>query len=145
MDTNTNKQTVRRVFEEGFTAGHLDVIDECLAPGAVDRHEFTDEEGDFRGHLKAIITMFRASFPDVQMSVEDLVAEGDRVAARVILTGTHTGEPFLGIAPSGNRVSVEQFHFVQCNDAGQGVVHWAAVGEDDLMRQLGATTALSPT
>jgi predicted ester cyclase len=89
MDTNTNKQTVRRVFEEGFTAGRLDVIDECLAPGAVDRHEFTDEEGDFRGHLKAIITMFRASFPDVQMSVEDLVAEGDRRGARS--TGTHTG------------------------------------------------------
>ena len=42
--------------------------------------------------------MFRASFPDLRMSVEDLVAEGDRVAARVILTGTHTGEPFLGIA-----------------------------------------------
>ncbi len=84
MDTNANKQTVRRVFEEGFTAGHLDVVDECLAPGAVDRHEFTDEEGDFRGHLKAIITMFRASFPDLPMSVDDLVAEGDRVAARVI-------------------------------------------------------------
>ena len=61
-----NKQTVRRVFEEGFTAGDVAVIDECLAPGAVDRHEFTDEEGDFRGHLKAIITMFRASFPDLR-------------------------------------------------------------------------------
>ncbi len=145
MDTNTNKQTVRRVFEEGFTAGHVDVIDECLAPGAVDRHEFTDDEGDFRGHLKAIITMFRASFPDLRMSVEDLVAEDDRVAARVILTGTHTGAPFFGISASGNRVSVEQFHLVQCNDAGQGVVHWAAVGEGDLMRQLGATNALSST
>ena len=136
---------MRRVFEEGFTAGHLDVVDECLAPGAVDRHEFTDEEGDFRGHLKANITMFRAAFPDLRMSVEDLVAEDDRVAARVILTGTHTGAPFFGIAASGNRVSVEQFHFVQCNDAGQGVVHWAAVGVEDLMRQLGATAALSPT
>jgi predicted ester cyclase len=143
MDTDRNKQTVRRVFEEGFTAGHLDVIDECLAPGAVDRHEFTDEEGDFRGHLKANIAMFRASFPDLRMSVQDLVAEGDKVAARVILTGTHTGAPFLGVAASRNSVSVEQFHLVQCNDAGQGIVHWAAVGVDDLMRQLVATTALS--
>jgi predicted ester cyclase len=145
MDVERNKRSVRRVFEEGFNAGDLDVIDECLAPGAVDRHEFTDEEGDFRGHLKGVITMLRDSLPDLAMSVEDLVAEGDRVATRVRLTGTHTGAPFLGIAASGNRVDVEQFHFVHCDDEGRGVVHWAAVGEEDLVRQLAASTALSPS
>ena len=145
MDTNTNKQTVRRVFEDGFTAGNVARDRRVPRPRRVDRHEFTDEEGDFRGHLKAIITMFRGRSRTYgcRSTISSPRAIGSRRA--VILTGTHTGEPFLGIPPSGNRVSVEQFHFVQCNDAGQGVVHWAVVGEDDLMRQLAATTALSPT
>ena len=77
------------------------------------------------------------------MSVEER-RRGDRVAARVISTAPAPGD-VLGIAPSGNRSSVEQFDIVQRNDAGQGVVHWAAVGVEDLMRQLGATPAVSPS
>ena len=110
------------------------MVDEALAADAVDRHEH--DQKDFRSHLKAIIAEFRRGFPDLHADVADIVAEGDRVAIRVVVTGTHNG-PFFGHAPSGRPVSIEQFHFVQVNPDGQGVRHWAHVGLDDLFRQIG--------
>jgi steroid delta-isomerase-like uncharacterized protein len=136
MGTAQAKELARRLWEEGWNQGRLEVVDEVLAADAVDRHSF--EEADFRAHLKAAITQFRTGFPDLRAEVEDLVAEGDRVAMRVSITGTHTG-PFFGVAPTDRTVSIEQFHFVQVNDAGQGIRHWANTGVDDLFRQLGAT------
>ena len=136
MDTIANKRSVRRVFEEGFTAGNADVVDECLAPDAVDRHPFGDDEPDFRTHLKGIIRMLRAAMPDLQAEVSDLVAEGDRVAARVSMTGTHSGEPLFGTPASGGRIQIEQFHIVQFNDAALGIRHWAYAGVDQMLGQL---------
>jgi predicted ester cyclase len=135
VDVERNKQNIRRVFEEAFTLGRLEVVDECIAPDGIDRHAF-DPGDDFPAHLKHTITMLRSAFPDLRMTVADLVGEGDRVAARVILTGTHTGEPFFGIPTTGRAVDVEQFHFMQCNEAGLGRVHWANVGLDELVGQL---------
>jgi predicted ester cyclase len=142
VDTEANKRTVRRVFEEAFTQGDLDVVDACLAPEAVDRHPFADDEPDFRAHLKGNIRMLRAALPDLVASVEDLVAEGDRVAARVHLTGTHTGAPLFGVAPTGSQVAVEQFHIVQCDEGARGIRHWAYVGVDQLAAQVAATAAI---
>jgi predicted ester cyclase len=139
MDVERNKATVRRVFEEGFNQGRLEVVDLCLAADAVDHHEQAD--GSFRDHLKAVITMLRAGMPDLTMTVEDLIAEGDRVAARVVLTGTHTGAPIAGIEARGHPVRVEQFHFVQCDGEGRGRAHWAAAGIDQLAGQLAGAAA----
>ena len=144
MDVERNKQSFRRVFEEGFNAGRLEVVDDCLAAGATDRHEFTEDAPDFRSHLKGVITTFRGMFPDLMMTVEDVVAEGDRVAGRVVMTGTHTGDALLGIEPSGNAVRIEQFHFVQFGDDARATVHWASVGESELLQQL-TQGALAPS
>jgi predicted ester cyclase len=137
MDIERNKATVRRVFEEGFGQGRLDVVDECLAPDARDHHELGEGES-FPAHLKGVITMLRDGMPDLRMTVEDLLAEGDRVAARVTLTGTHTAAPIAGIEASGNVVRVEQFHIVQCDEQGRGVHHWANAGVEHLFAQLQA-------
>jgi len=141
VSTEANKRTVRRVFEEAFTQGHLEVVDACLAPDAVDRHPFAADEPDFRSHLKGTIRMLRAALPDLEASVQDLVAEDDRVAARVHLTGTHTGGPLFGTEATGGRIAVEQFHIVQCDDQARGIRHWAYVGVDQLQRQVTATPA----
>ena len=130
------KELALRVWEEGWNQGRLAVVDEALAPDGADRHAIAEE--DFRAHLKAAITEFRTGFPDLRAEVEDIVGEGDRVALRVMITGTHQG-PFFGTAPTGQAVQLEQFHFLQVNEAGQCVRHWANVGIDDLFRQLGAT------
>jgi predicted ester cyclase len=131
-----NKTTVRRVFDEGFSQGHIDVVDEALSPDAVDRHPFEPGEADFREHLKAAITMFRNAMPDLHASVEDIVAEGNTVAARVRITGTHTGAPLFGVPAAGHSVDVEQFHFIHSDDQGHGLRHWANVGAAELRQQI---------
>lgn len=135
MSVDMAKELARRVWEEGWNQGRLEVVDEALTAEAVDRHEHGQE--DFRGHLKAAIAEFRRGFPDLHAELADIVAEGDRVAMRVVITGTHSG-PFFGNQPSGRQVSIEQFHFVQVNADGRGIRHWANVGLDDLLRQIGA-------
>jgi len=141
MDTTANKRTVRRVFEEGFTGGNADVVDDCLAPDAVDRHPFGDDEPDFRAHLKGVITMLRGAMPDLHASVDDLVAEGDRVAARVSITGTHTCGPLFGTPATGGRIQIEQFHIVQLDDQARGIRHWAYAGIDQMQNQLAGHSA----
>ena len=131
-----NKETVRRVFLEGMGKGQLEVVDECLAEDAVDRHPFGPDEPDMRAHLKGAISMLRGAMPDLSVSVEDLVAEGDRVAARVILQGTHTGSPLFGKPATGRTLRVEQFHVIGCNDQGQGVTHQANIGQYEFLAQL---------
>ena len=131
-----NKATVRRVFDEGFSQGHTDVVDEALSPDAVDRHPFEPGEADFREHLKAAITMFRQAMPDLLASVEDIVAEGSTVAARVRITGTHTGSPLFGVPAAGRSVDVEQFHFIHTDAQGLGLRHWANVGAAELRQQI---------
>lgn len=133
-----NKATVRRVFVEGFGQGRLDVVDESLAADAVDRHPFEPGEAGFRDHLKAAITMFRAAMPDMVASVEDIVAEGDAVAVRVRMTGTHTGAPLFGVPAAGRSVDIEQFHVVHCDEQGRGARHWANVGAAELRQQITA-------
>lgn len=133
-----NKATVRRVFDEGFTEGRIAVVDEALAPDAVDRHPFEPGDADFRAHLKAAIAMFRDAMPDLRASVEDIVAEGNTVAARVRMTGTHTGSPLLGVPAGGRAVDIEQFHFIRTDDEGRGVRHWANVATAELRQQIGA-------
>ncbi len=131
-----NKATVRRVFDEGFSQGNIDVVDESLAPTAVDRHPFAADQSDFREHLKAAITMFRDAMPDLQARVEDIVAETNVVAARVRMTGTHTGAPLFGVPAAGRPVDIEQFHFIHTDGHGRGVRHWANVGVAELRQQI---------
>ena len=138
MSIEQAKELARRVWDEGWNQGKLAVVDEALAPDGVDRHAIDEE--DFRAHLKQAITEFRTGFPDLRAEVDDMVGEGDRLALRVTITGTHQG-PFFGTPPTGHAVEVEQFHFLQVNTAGQCVRHWANVGIEDLFRQLGATPA----
>jgi len=133
-----NKATVRRVFDEGFSQGRVDVVDEALSPDAVDRHPFEPGEADFREHLKAAIAMFRDAMPDLLASVEDIVAEGNTVAVRVRMTGTHTGSPLFGVPAAGRSVDIEQFHFIENDEHGHGVRHWANVGVAELRQQIDA-------
>jgi predicted ester cyclase len=131
-----NKEATRRVFVEGFGQGRLDVVDECLAPDAVDRHPFEPDEPDMRAHLKGAIGMLRGAMPDLTVSVEDLLAEGNMVAARVILRGTHTGTPLFGRPAQGRRLEVEQFHIIGSNDEGVGISHQANIGQYEFLAQL---------
>jgi predicted ester cyclase len=102
-----NKAILRRVTDEVFSQGNLDLVDELFAADYV-LHDPGIPGGELRGpedFKQRWVSMFRTAFPDLQLSVEDQVAEGDKVVTRYVGRGTHRGE-LMGIAPTGMEVSV---------------------------------------
>ena len=102
-----NKAVVRRWFEEVWNQGREASIDE-LFPAEGVGHGLGDSESDVHGpeEFKPFAANIRGSIPDTHIRVEDILSEGDRVAVRVTLEGTHTGHG-LGVPPTGRRVSIQ--------------------------------------
>jgi predicted ester cyclase len=117
-----NKAMVKRMVE-AINAGEEDAaVDELFAPRAARR-------------VKRLFAEFRSAFPDWQEETVELVAEGDTVAGRFKCSGTHQGE-FLGEAPTGKRMEVEEVFFLRAED-GKFVDFWALEDSMGRMRQLG--------
>jgi predicted ester cyclase len=101
-----NKALVRRFNEEVYDLGNMDVADELLAPNFVSRDALTGEEVS-REDLKREIVEQAATSSDLHFSIEEQIAEGDKVVTRTIGSGTHDLEEFEGLAPSGTRITIE--------------------------------------
>jgi len=129
-----NKAVVRRFVDEIFVAGRKDAVDELVADGFVG-HSWPSN-GDAKAALKAAIDRVGAGLSDPRFEIEDLVAEGDLVAARLTASATQTGE-FMGLPPSGKRYTIEEIHLFRVRD-GRVVEHWHQFDQLGLMRQLGA-------
>lgn len=84
-----------------------------------------------------------AAFPDWRMTVEDLIASGDKAVARMQVTGTHKGE-FMGVSPTGTRVDVQLIDIMRFNGAGLVCEHWGVADMLSLMQQLGVVPAGPP-
>src|SRR4028118_1132762 len=112
MSTEENKALARRVLEEMFNKGNLDLADEVFAPDYVDHDPAMPE--DIRGPegFKGYVSIFRTAFPDIHLEIEDQVAEGDKVVTRWTGTGTHEGD-LMGIAPTGNKVTLPGMEIVR--------------------------------
>ncbi len=134
MNADDNKQLVRRFIDEIFAAGRIEAIDELVAPDFMSHTwGFTD---DGRQKLKAATEHVHASLSDVAFSVEDLVAEGDRVAARVTSSATAIGD-FMGVPAAGKHYTIGELHLFRIRD-GMVAEHWHYHDGLGLMRQLGA-------
>ena len=110
MPAEANKALMRRLFEEGFHSGKLAVVDEIFHPNFVDRS--TPEQPPGTEGVKDYISMVRTGFPDISITIEDLVAEEVRVVVRTTWRGTHLGE-YEGIAPTSKQVTrsmIQIFH-----------------------------------
>jgi predicted ester cyclase len=117
-----NKAMVRRMVE-AINAGEEDAaVVELFAPRTARR-------------VKRLFAEFRSAFPDWREEIVELVAEGDAVAGRFRCSGTHLGE-FLGEAPTGRRMGVEEVFFLRAED-GKFVDFWALEDSLGRMRQLG--------
>jgi predicted ester cyclase len=117
-----NKAMARRVVEV-INAGEEDAaVEELFAPRVARR-------------VKRLFAEFRSAFPDWQEETVELVAEGDTVAGSFKCSGTHRGE-FLGEAPTGKRMEVEEVFFLRAED-GKFVDFWALQDSLGRMRQLG--------
>ena len=105
MSTETNKAVVHRYVEDGYNAGNMAVIDELFATEFVNHDPSAPTVRDLEG-LKQLILAQHAAFADVRTTIEDLVADGDKVVKRFIVRGTHTGD-FNGIPATGKQFTLE--------------------------------------
>jgi predicted ester cyclase len=135
LRTEENKAQFRRMYEEGFNQGVLHVADELIAPECIN-HEVPPGTNN-RGpeSLRMVITMLRAAFPDLRFAIEELIAEGDIVAGRLTMTGTHQGS-LMGMPPTGRAVRQNHMHFVRLRN-GKAIEHWGVRDDVGMMRQLG--------
>jgi steroid delta-isomerase-like uncharacterized protein len=130
-----NKAIVRQQEEELFTQGNLDAADEVYAPDYVGHDPSNSEEVRGLEAAKRAASDYRQAFPDLRVTVEDLIAEGDRVAARLRFRGTHLGE-LDGIAPTGRRVDCTGIVISRIEE-GKIAKDWANFDDLGMMRQLG--------
>jgi predicted ester cyclase len=130
-----NKAVVRREVEEIFAQGNLDAADEIYHPDYVSPEPTS---GDIRGieGAKQFVAAFRQAFPDLQNTIEDMVAEGDKVAMRFRGSGTHLGETEAFGSPTGNRVEITGIAIERVAE-GKIVEDWTNYDALGLLQQLG--------
>jgi steroid delta-isomerase-like uncharacterized protein len=132
-----NEALARRWFEEVWNQGRVEAIDALFAADGV-AHGLGADGGDTRGteEFKAFHAKFRRAFPDMHVTVEDVIASGERTAIRFSVQGTHTGDS-LGIAPTQKRVAFTGMTFARWRN-GQIVEGWNNIDFASLFAQLGA-------
>ena len=122
MSVQENKRVVRELIEEIWNKHQLEKVRESVA-------------GDLLDEVVEHTRQFLSALPDVQVAIEDLIAEGDKVVARLLATATNTG-PFAGQPPTGKRVTFGSFRIYRLAD-GKVVESWAMQDRLGLMEQLG--------
>ena len=134
MAAEDNKAIVRRFYEEVLNRGDLAVGDELVATDFVDHQPFPGQAPGLAG-LKQSLGAFRAAFPDLEYTIEDLIAEGDKVAVRATMRGTNEGSLF-GLPASGKQVTVSDIDIVRIA-GGKMVEGWGITDRLSMMQQLG--------
>ena len=134
MSAEENKATMRRYFGV-FEQGNTELLDELLAPEYVNRSPATPDLPTGPEGVKGVVTMFRSGMPDLRVVIEEMIAEGDKVATRYTLEGTHEGELF-GVPPTGRRLSVGSISVERVSE-GKIREHWRISDDLGMMQQLG--------
>ena len=134
MSTEDNKRLVKRFVDEVLAAGRTDSIDELVAPDFLSHTWDMTDAG--RDKLKATTPQMHARLTGVEMTVDELVAEDDRVVIRMTSSATPTGD-FMGVPAAGKRYSIGEMHWFRLRD-GQIVEHWHQMDGLGLQRQLSA-------
>ncbi len=129
---DSNKELVRGFYER-LNAADLDVIDVAVSDDFVDHEEMPGLEPNKAG-VRALFEMFHAAFENAKFEVDDLIAEGDKVSARIRMTGTHRAE-FMGIPATGRTIDVGVADYFRLAD-GIVVEHWGVMDTGALMQQL---------
>ena len=134
MSTEENKALVRRWYEEVFNQKNLAAVGEFCDPQIIE-HDLPPGLPAGSEGTKQLIGMFLAAFPDFHITAEDLIAEGDKVASRFTVRGTHKGE-FMGIPPTGKQVTMTGIQIPRIAN-GKMVENWLNLDMLGLLQQLG--------
>jgi steroid delta-isomerase-like uncharacterized protein len=133
--------TMVRVYEL-ISGGDIDGFGDTLADDFVEHEETPGLEPTKEG-VTQLFRMYRVAFPDLRMEPQDVLPSGDKVVARVRVTGTHEGE-FLGLPPTGKSVDVQLIDIIRFGDDGLAHEHWGVSDTLSLMQQLGALPEGAP-
>ncbi len=133
---------VRRLIDEGFTQGRLEVADELVADEIVEHQDFGPGHAPGPEGVRAVIASLRRAFSDFRLTIEDLVVAGDVVWIRNLATGTNDGS-FMGYAPTGRPMRVTVFDVLRVAD-GRIVEHWGVPDRLGALLQIGAVGGPAP-
>ncbi len=136
MSTAENKAIDRRFTEEVWNRGNLAVVDELMRAD-YNGHDPTIPTGS--AGFKQFVLMYRSAFPDVHLTIEDQMAEGDKVVSRWTAHGTHRGE-LMGIAPTGKQITVTGINIERIAN-GKLVEGWSNYDTLGMLQQLGVIPA----
>ena len=141
--SESNKNAVRRLFEEVWNKGNLKVADELFAANYTHHDPSTPEIGRGPESEKKRATLYRTAFQDFRLAIEDIIDEGETVMARWSCRGVHKGE-LNGIAPTGKQFAITGISIARFAGGKmvEGWVNWDALG---LMQQLGVVPELGKT
>ena len=139
MPTEANKALIRRLYEEAANRGNLNAFDEILASDFTTHEDLPPEMPTGPEGAKQLFAMLRGAFPDLHVTIEDQIAEGDKVAVRTTFAGTQRGD-FMGIPPTGRRVRYAVVDFFRIAD-GRVAEHWGLSDMAGLMQQLSTAAA----
>ena len=145
MANEANKVIAREVLERAFNQGDLSAIDQLVAADGIDHQE--PPGTDFQKHLKEVVTRMRTGMPDLHFEIHEILGEGDVVAFRSTMTGTHTGAFDTGMGrvlpPTGRKISVPHMHWLRFVD-GKNTDLWHVWDTASMMRKLGAMPQPQP-
>jgi predicted ester cyclase len=129
-----NKEIVRKFIEEFLNKGTVSVVDEIFSPD-FHNHDFIPGIPPDREGVKQNSAMMRSIFPDMVVTCDDVVAEGDKVAVRMTIRGTHKGE-FAGIAPTGKVITFSAISITRIAD-GKFIERWSITDQISMLQQMG--------
>ncbi len=129
------KALMSRIIDEAFNRGDFDVFDELISDDFVEHEELPPGVPQGKAAPREMITMMRAAFPDLQVTVEDMLQDDSKVVTRSRFAGTHEGE-FMGIPPTGNGFDIPVIDIVEFRE-GKAVAHWGVMDNAAMMEQLG--------
>ena len=146
--SEASKELVRRHFEEIFNRKNLEVCDEIMAEDFVEHATAPFAQsapGWVNGPqaMRATAEWLLAQFPDLHMTIEAIIAEGDTVAVRILSEGTNLGPLVGGVPPTGKRFMARQSHWFRVADD-RLVEHWATREDLPTMLQLGIIQSPGP-
>ena len=135
MSVDENKALLRRGWEEILNKGNINALDQFYAENFVDHNAFPGIPSGIEGMRQTYNIIFSA-FTNIHVTIDDMVAEEDKIVVRVTANGIHTGE-FMGTPATGKRISVMEIRIYRIA-GGKIVEHWGLMDTASLMQQIGS-------
>ena len=133
MSEEQNKQVFRSLIEEGFSKGNLEVLNDVFAPNFVEHQDgFVPPNAE---GVKGAIVGLRTAAPDLELTIEEIIASGEKTWARITARGTHRG-PFMGRPATERAFAITVIDICRFEN-GQVVEHWGVADRLSMMAQLG--------